>query len=102
MIKIIIIKQIVMQIKSKFKSKYSYSFSLPIILSNLKIEDIESSSRITQFSYGILLLRLIALFCFVNIIGYISAYYFIDINENSKFFNKYSRLSKFIIRYKKV
>ena len=53
-------------------SKYKYSIALPIILSNIKLN--ENVSSVTEVSYAVFVLSLIALLCFINIIFYILSY----------------------------
>jgi hypothetical protein len=85
--------------KIKNKLNLNYSFSLPIILSNLNIEVNNLDSTLSQFSYGVLCLSLIALLCFINIIGYMVSYILI---QKSNFEVKYPKLSKFINSYKQT
>ncbi len=83
------------------KEKYYYSFNLGWVLSVSDLTDLkvdESSSQFLKLNYGVLLISLVALFCFINIIGYILAYYLI---QQLDYETKYPRLSKFIDRYKK-
>lgn len=75
-----------------------YSFSLPIILANLNLENVDPSSNITQLYYGILLLSLVGLLCFINIIGYMIGYIFL---QEGKYEIKYPKFSKYILFYKK-
>ena len=63
------------------KQKYNYSFYLPLILSKLDIHDSNTDSNIIQLSYAVLLLSLIALYCLINIIGYMTAYIIVQ-NSN--------------------
>ena len=79
--------------------KNRYSFLLPWILSNVNVEITDSSSQLLQFSYGVLLCSIVALFCVINIIGYILANYLL---ENVDYENKYPRIGKYINRFKKV
>ena len=48
---------------------------------------------------GIFILSLVALICFINVLGFIITYFFIQ-RGNSE--NKYPKLSKIINYYKKV
>jgi hypothetical protein len=61
---------------SEIKSRVnvSYSFNLAFILSKLDIDISDADSTLTHVSYGVLLLSLIALLCFINIIGYMIVY----------------------------
>ena len=59
----------------------------------------DSESVITQFSYGILLLSLVALLCFVNVLLYVTIQYLIQVVHLEL---KYPRLIRVINYYKKV
>jgi hypothetical protein len=52
------------------KNNFKYLFSFPFILYNLDINVNDSDPTITQLAYGVFLLTLVTLFCFINIIGY--------------------------------
>jgi hypothetical protein len=77
---------------------YSKSFSLAFILSLLDINSIENASKITQLSFSVFLFSLIALLCFLNVIGFLIVYIFI---ENKNYESKYPRLKNLINYYKK-
>ena len=79
--------------------QYSYSFSLPFILSKIEIDPSNLDTEITKFSYGILLISIVALLCLINIFGYMLSYVLIDKIE---FANKYPMLKKIINRYKNI
>ena len=84
------------------KDKYIYSFNLAWLLSvsglsNLNIG--EESSQLVKFNYGVFLISTVALFCLINIIGYILAYFLL---QKVEYESKYPRLSKFLNRFKKV
>lgn len=59
-------------------NKIRHSFLLTWILSNLDINVNSSDADITQLAYGVFLLSLIALLCFITILGYFSAYYLVQ------------------------
>jgi hypothetical protein len=75
------------------------SFTFPFILYNLNIDTSESVHTINQLAYGVFLLTLIALFCLINIFGYILTYYFI---QEGNYNEKYPKLSKLINYYKQL
>ena len=52
-----------------------------------------------RFCYSIFLLNLVALVCFIQIIGYILSYILI---QNIEYKNKFPILSKFLDRFKKM
>jgi hypothetical protein len=69
-------KLLVNKVPTENNLKHSFLFSW--ILTNLDINISNSDSDITQLAYGIFLLSLIAILCFINILGYFMAYYFIQ------------------------
>jgi hypothetical protein len=77
---------------------YRYSISLPLILSNLNLNVQDNDSTLTQLSFGVFILSLVALLCLINIIAYIVGYYLIN---NGEYEIKYPKLSRFITFYKK-
>jgi hypothetical protein len=85
----------------KDKVVYSYSFTLPLILSKLDIQISDTDTTLIKFSYGVFLLSLIGLLCFINIIGYMIVYVIIHRGDlEVKIQAKYPRLSKYITYYK--
>jgi hypothetical protein len=82
--------------------KYTYSFILPWLLSNINVEITEGSSQLLQFSYGVLLGSLTALFCMFSIIGYLIVNYLL-VKVEEDFERKYPKIWKYIIiRFKNV
>jgi putative copper export protein len=94
------IKKMILQVIQKAINKNSLiqSFSLPFILSNLNINVPENASSLTNVSYGVFLLSLIALFCFINIIGFFTVYILV---LKGDYENKYPRFKRYINYYKK-
>lgn len=90
----------ILQVIQKAINKNSLikSFSLPFILSNLNINVPENASSLTNVSYGVFLLSLIALFCFINIIGFFTVYILV---LKGDYENKYPRFKRYINFYKK-
>jgi hypothetical protein len=74
------------------------SFSLPFILSSLNLNISENDSTLTQLSFGVFILSLVALLCLINIAAYIVGYYLVN---NGQYEVKYPKLSRFITFYKK-
>ena len=72
---------------------------LPLILSKLDITVTDNHSSLTQMSYGVFLISLVALFCLINIIGYMIVNIIINKVDYEK---RYPRLSKIINYYKKM
>jgi len=84
------------------KNKYLYSFNIGWLLSVLDLNidtAAEGSSQILKFNYGVFLISTVALFCLINIIGFILGNYLL---QKVDYESKYPRLSKFIDRYKKL
>ena len=79
--------------------KITQSFSLfSLILSQLNLNVDDTASNLTQFSYGIFLLSLVALICFINVLGFMITYILI---QKGNYEHKYPKLSKIINYYKK-
>lgn len=76
-----------------------YLFSFPFVLFNLDINVDDSDPIITQFAYGVLLISLVAFFCFTNIAGYVIVVYLI---QKSNYETKYPKFTRLINYYKKV
>jgi hypothetical protein len=74
------------------------SFSLPLILSSLNLNVSDNDSTLTQLSFGVFILSLVALLCLINIVAYIVGYYLVN---NGQYEVKYPKLSRFITFYKK-
>jgi hypothetical protein len=74
------------------------SFSLPLILSSLNLNVSYNDSTLTQLSFGVFILSLVALLCLINIVAYIVGYYLVN---NGQYEVKYPKLSRFITFYKK-
>jgi hypothetical protein len=74
------------------------SFTLPFVLSNLNLNVSENDTTLTQLSFGVFILSLVALLCLINIVMYIVGYYLVN---NGKYEIKYPKLSRFITFYKK-
>ena len=74
---------------------YKTSWMLPFLLSNLGLEEnINSNSDI---SYGVFLLSLIALICFINVLGLLSVHILI---QKKDYETKYPKFKKIINYYK--
>ena len=95
MIKRMMIKVInlINNIKKKKDNNYRSSWLFPIIFS--KIDEYNNP----DISYGVFLLSIIALICFINVIGFMIAYFFI---QNKDYETKYPKLKKIINYYKKT
>lgn len=95
MIKMIIRK---VQMVVPLENNYSKSFSLPLILSYLDINIPDNASTLTNWSFSVFLLSLIALICFINVLGFLFVYILI---QKGNYELKYPRLKKIINFYKK-
>ena len=80
-------------------NKIRHSFLFTWILTNLDINVNSTNSDVTQLAYGVFLLSLIALLCLINILGYFTAYYWV---QKGNYEEKYPKLAKVINYYKKV
>lgn len=103
MIKIVIIrmKKMLMNLIKQNKimiinNNYKTSWMLPFLLSNLGLE--ESGSSNLDISYGVFLLSLIALLCFINVLGFMSVHIIIQKNDYE---TKYPKFKTIINYYKK-
>lgn len=76
-----------------------YSFSFPLVFLNLGISVDDSDPVITQFAYGVLLISLVAFFCYINIAGYVIIIFLI---QKSDYETKYPKFARFINYFKKV
>ena len=81
----------------KNKIKLSNSSLFLIILSQLDINVTDSDPTITHLSYGVFLLSLIALLCFIKIMNYTLVYIII---QRGNYESKYPKLSNYINYYK--
>lgn len=81
------------------KNRITHLSSFPLIFYNLDINVNDSDPVIVQLAYGVFLLSLVALFCLINIIGYISSYYLI---QKGNYEVKYPKFARIINYYKKT
>lgn len=81
------------------ENNLKHSFLFTWILTNLDINVSDSAPDITQLAHGVFLLSLIALLCFLNILGYLLAYYFV---QKGNYEVKYPKLAGLINYYKKI
>lgn len=66
-----------------FKSKQENiaqrnSLILPIILNIIDINIPEGSENLTNYAFGVMILSLVALLCFINVLGYFMSFYILD------------------------
>nr|UZS77748.1 hypothetical protein [Lentinula edodes]UZS77798.1 hypothetical protein [Lentinula edodes]UZS77848.1 hypothetical protein [Lentinula edodes]UZS77898.1 hypothetical protein [Lentinula edodes]UZS77948.1 hypothetical protein [Lentinula edodes] len=96
---VMIKKMIIPQIKNNDKKdKHKMSFTFAWILSFFDININNDSSILIQYSYTTFILNLIALLCFINVIGYLITYLLIN---NNDYETKYPRFKRLIIYFKK-
>ena len=81
------------------KNNIKYLFSFPFVLTKIDINVSESDPVINQLAYGVFLFSLVALICFINILGYIISYYLI---QKGNYELKYLKLRKRINYFKGV
>jgi hypothetical protein len=60
------------------KKSYRQSFILPIILSILDINIPEGSENLTNYAFGVMVMSLIAILCFINVLGYFISFYVLE------------------------
>jgi hypothetical protein len=63
---------------SLMKNYIKYIFSILFLLINFNVKVNDSDPVVTKLAYWVFLISLIALFCFINILGYIISYYLIQ------------------------
>lgn len=98
-LKVMIIRQMIIRLLNKTEINYSQSFSLPFILSYLDINIPENASTLTNYSFSVFLLSLIALLCFLNVLGFLVAYILI---QKGDYENKYPKFKTIINYFKKT
>jgi hypothetical protein len=96
-----VIQQLMNQMINKFKLntniKTTQSFSLfSFVMSQLNINIDETASSLTRVSYGVFLLSLVGLLCFINVLGFMITYVLIqkgnyEIIKLSKIINYYQK-----------
>ena len=84
---------------TQIKNKITHLSFFPFIFYNLDININDSDPAIVQLAYGVFLLSLIALFCLINIMGYIFTYYIV---QKGNYEVKYPKFAKLIGYYKKT
>jgi hypothetical protein len=96
----ILINKMKMILLNKIKNQinYSKSFTLAFILSCLDLNINDNASTLTNYSLSVFLLSLVAMLCFINILGYFFLYILIQQGEYEK---KYPKFTKIINYYKK-
>lgn len=85
--------------KVPIENNLQYSFIFPLILGKFDISVSNSDPESTQIIYGVFILSLVALFCFLNIISYVIAYYLV---QKGNYEVKYPKLVKLINSFRKV
>jgi hypothetical protein len=91
--------QMIKHFKLNRNIKITQSFSFfAFIFSQLNLNVDETASNLTQFSYGIFLLSLVALSCFLNVLGFMISYILI---QQGNYEIKYPKLKKIIHYYQK-
>ena len=78
-----------------FKPDLKFNYIIPFIFSRLGADIPKDAEPIVTFSFNILILSLIILFCFVNIIGYFISIYLINKYNVEERYPKYSKLIRY-------
>ena len=81
-------------------SNYKYCFFIPFVLSHFDIDNINNGNPLLGYFFYMFMLNFITLFCFINITGYLLAYFVLDkfIKEGGedKWINKYPLIIKIL------
>jgi hypothetical protein len=59
-------------------SNYKYCYFIPFILSNFYIDNINNGNPFLGYFFYMFMLNLVILICFINITGYLLAYFVLD------------------------
>jgi len=77
--KSIIFSSFLKSLKSKQKNiTQRQSIILPLILNFLDIKIPEGSENLTNYTFGVMIMSLVALLCFINVLGYFISLYILD------------------------
>lgn len=77
--KSILFSSFIKSLKSKQQNiKQRNSIILPFILNILDINIPEGSEGLTNYAFGVMTLSLVALLCFMNVLGYFFSFYILD------------------------
>jgi len=87
------------QFKLNTKITETQSFFFSFIFSQLNLNVDETASNLTQVSYGFFLLSLVALVCFLNILGFMLTYILV---KRGNYEIKYPKLKKIIHYYQQM
>ena len=78
-----------------FKPDLKFNYIIPFIFSRLGADIPKDAEPIVTFSFNILILSLIILFCFVNISGYFISIYLINKYNVEERYPKYQKLIRY-------
>jgi len=92
-------KIIMKRILNLKKNGIKHSFFFAAILSKLDINLSDNASTFLNYSYGVFMLSLIALLCFINVLFYLFIYIII---QQKDYETKYPKLKRIINYYKNV
>nr|QUA00822.1 hypothetical protein [Ganoderma sichuanense] len=76
-----------------------HSFSFPFILGWLDLDPTQLNTNFSNYAYGVFLLSLIVLLCFIKVLFYIAIHYLIQVKNYE---SKFPKFNKIINLYKKV
>lgn len=75
--------------------KTRQSFILPFILNIIDINIPEGSETLTNYAFGVMLMSLVALLCFINVLGYFITFYVLDKYNIETRFPKLSKIKTY-------
>lgn len=81
-----------------YNQHYKSSFFIPFIFNQLGKELPTDNAAIVNYSFNLFILSLIALVCFINVVGYFLSFYLINKYDIT---NKYPKYIKLINYYEK-
>jgi len=94
------IKRMILKMKLLLnKNELKHSFLFTAILSKLEIKISDNASTFVNYSYGVFMLSLIALLCFINVLFYLIVYIII---QQKDYETKYPKLKRVINYYKNM
>lgn len=83
-------------LKSKKENiKIRHSFILTFILNTIDINIPEGSEALTNYAFGVMLMSLVALLCFINVLGYFISFYILDKYNIETRFPKLSKIKTY-------
>jgi len=84
---------------SRYNTNYKYVFLFPFIVSYFKKDLPDEITEIANWNFNMFILTLIALFCFINVIGYFLSIYLINIYDIKNKYPKFNKIIKYYENY---